>query len=325
MQISVVIPTYNRVFDLRECLNSLLEQTCFPFEVLVIDNSNKYAQEISAVIEEFSHTFSNRGVTLSYIYNNKGNSLTIAKNMGIENTSGELVSFLDDDVVLDRDYYTQILKVFKDEPFALGIEGRVSSTQKQAKFISFFVQLLGKLFRLGFREKDRCRVLSSLGVTYSWGDKVINCQWLSGASVFKRNIFSEFKYDESLKKYSDGEDLDFSYQIYKEYPDALFLAPRAIYLHKTSSAARASSKERIYMKEIYYLYLFYKFMEQSFINKLMYLWARFGEVIFKTISIITLRVRPQEFIYLIGAYGFCLRHLREIKNKDLDFFNKSLR
>jgi len=40
MQFSVIIPTYNREKDLDECLNSILKQTLFPSEIIIIDDGN---------------------------------------------------------------------------------------------------------------------------------------------------------------------------------------------------------------------------------------------------------------------------------------------
>jgi len=166
--------------------------------------------------------------------------------------------------------------------------------------------------------------LPSLGVTYPEDSKIINCQWVSGASVFKRELFKEFSCDENLKKYSDGEDLDFSYRIFKKYPQSLFFTPYAKYIHKESSAGRASDKERIYMREVHYLYLFYKLTTPIFRKRLIYVWSRIGEAIFKIISLLAFRASPKQIIHLIGAYIFCLRHLREIKAGNLTFFSQTL-
>ena len=217
------------------------------------------------------------------------------------------------------------MRVFKDKPKALGVEGKVifSTAGKRIRF--FVAQLLGRLFSLGFVEKNRCRVLPSLGVTYTSEDKIVNCQWISGPSAFKRDVFNEFRYDENLKKYSDGEDIDMSYRIFKKYPYSLFIAPEAKYIHKVSPAGRISGREKIRMKEIYRLYIFYKVMEQTFKHKLIYLWSRIGEIIFKIISVLAGRAKSKEIIYLIGAYALCIKHLAEIKKGDLQFFNQTLK
>jgi len=60
--------------------------------------------------------------------------------------------------------------------------------------------------------------------------------------------------------------------------------------------------------------------------KLIYFWSRaIGEIILKIISVIAMKAKLLEILYLIKAQFFCLKHLEEIKKGDLDFFNKTLR
>ncbi len=318
MRMSVVISTYNRPKDLNDCLDSIMAQNYLPVEVLVINNGTGIQTE--NLIKEKECNFKKKEVILKYIKNNKENSLTVAKNIGIENSTGEIVSFLDDDVILLENYYQEAAKFFKENPKALGMMGRTTSNLKDKNKFKFLIaQILGRLLYLGFNEKNKCRVLPSLGVTFSLEDKIINCQWLSGASMYKREIFKDFRYDEELKKYSWGEDADFSYRVFKKYPKSLFLNPKVRYIHNLSLTGRIPKKEISYMEEVYYLYLFYKIIPQTFLNKIIYIWGRFGRIIFRL-----LKMQFREIIFSFMAYFFCLKHLKQIKKGDLDFFNKTL-
>ncbi|OGZ18934.1 MAG: hypothetical protein A2175_02270 [Candidatus Nealsonbacteria bacterium RBG_13_42_11] len=318
MKISVVVPTYNRSKDLNDCLDSIISQEYLPVEVLVIDSGKDIQTE--NLIKEKESNFKKKGVILKYIKNNKENSLTVARNMGIENSTGEIVSFLDDDIVLIKDYYKETVKFFEENPKAFGMTGRTTSDLKgENKFKFFVAQILGRLFFLGFNEKNKWRVLPSLGVTSSLDNKIINCQWLSGASVYKKEIFKDFRYDEKLKKYSWGEDTDFSHRVFKKYPQSLFLNPKVRYIHNLSVTGRIPRKEISYMEEVYCLYLFYKIIPQTFLNRIIYIWGRLGRIIFKII-----KLQFREIIFSFMAYFICLKHLKEIKNGDLDFFNKTL-
>jgi len=325
MQISVIIPVYNRVEDLGKCLESILRQTVLPKEVIIIDNSDQNRNRIKKMVEGLIPSFDKKNIRLIYLHNKRENSSTIARNIGVQHSSGNIISFLDDDVTLGEKYYEEIIKVFKDKPNALGVEGKVIFATEGKRIRFFIAQLLGRLFSLGFVEKNRCRILPSLSATYTSENKIINCQWISGASAFKKEVFKEFKYDENLKKYSDGEDIDISYRIFKKYPHSLFIAPGAKYIHKVSPVGRISGREKIRMKEIYRLYIFHKVIEQTFKNETIYLWSRIGEIIFKIISVLTFRAKFKEIIYLVEAYALCIKHLAEIKKGDLQFFNQTLK
>ena len=324
MEISTIIPTYNRPEDLKECLGSIFLQKFLPKEVIIVDNSDKDKDKIEKIIKNLKPSFAKKKVDLKYIRNEKENSLTVAKNIGIKYASGEIMSFLDDDVTIDEKYYEEIIKIYKQFPEALGVEGQLAYEEEGGiKFI--FLQILGKLFYLGFKEKNKCKLLPSLGVVYSTGDKIINCEWLSGASTFKKNILEKIKPDENLKKYSDNEDLDLSYRMFKKHPNSLFISPKARYWHKLSKQGRLMKGDLICMSEIYRLYLFYKLIDQNLKNKLIYFWSRIiGGMIFKIISVLNLKSSPSEVISLIKAYFLCLKHIEEIKNGDLNFFNEKL-
>ena len=86
MQISVVIPTYNRYGLLKRAVHSVFSQTYPPTEVIVIDDGSDDAT--SQIQQDFS--------TLKYIFqSNKG--VSSARNLGIINASSDWIAFLDSD------------------------------------------------------------------------------------------------------------------------------------------------------------------------------------------------------------------------------------
>jgi len=326
MDISVIIPTYNRALDLEECLRSILTQTVPPSEVLVVDNSDSGAGEIRRAVERVGTQFSATAIALRYVRNPRENSLTVAKNLGIDLSGGAVVSFLDDDVVLDPRYYEAILDVYQTHPHALGVEGAVVAGRPRNPIAFGLEQALGRIFFLGFREDARCRVLPSLAVTYPLRDELVTCEWLSGAATYRRRIFTEFRPDEKLRKYADNEDIDLSHRIFRKYPGTLFFTPGAKYAHKGSVRARVTGRERVYMQEVYRLYLLYRHVDVTPGNVLIYLWSRVGRMVY-LLGRATVRLSGtdlREAGSLLGAWGLCLRHRRAIRDGDLDFFDRYL-
>jgi len=327
MQVSVVIPTYRRVEDLDKCLDSIVAQTKVPKEVLVIDNGRD--DRTKDLVERRKREFERKRVALNYIRNDSENSLTVAKNIGVKCSLGDVISFLDDDLILDSNYYREITEVYKEMPKALGVEGYNYSVKKnevRANLGSIFVRLFQA--QTSFLEEKRCRVLPSLCVTYPRPsiNEIISCEWLSGASTFRRSILQEIKADENLKKYAWNEDLDLSYRIFKKYPDSLFLTPNARYWHEESRKARLTEKDLIHMAAVYDLYLFYKNIDQNLKSKLIYLWSRIGRIALKVLLLILNRSEsnPIEIEYMIKAHFYCMKHMKEIKKGDLRFFNETL-
>lgn len=320
MKVSVVIPTFHRPRDLGTCLDSILAQTLLPWEVLVVDNGADAASE--ALIYQRQRSFAATSIQLRYLLNARQNSLTAARNLGVKQTTGEIVMFLDDDVILDSDYVREIVRVYDLEPNALGVQGFLVHEPRPMRDFFF------RLFYWNYLERNKCRVLPSITATYPLElDRARPCECLSGANhSFRRTVFNEFQYDERLIKYSDGEDLELTYRVFSRYPGSLFITPSAKLVHNTSMQARASGKELVYMREVYGLYLFFKLFSPTLKNKLKYVWSRVGRLAFSLTRLVLGRPSGSmvELQYLVGAYCLCLRHAVEIKYGELAFFNETL-
>jgi glycosyltransferase involved in cell wall biosynthesis len=326
MQVSVVIPTYYRRKDVDRCLDSIVVQTTLPKEVIVVDDSEN--DEVKNLIEQKKEKFKQKGIDLRYIRNKRERGLTIARNIGVENATGDVILFLDSDVILDKEYIREILKVYKEKPNTLGVQGLICTDRKAKRKLSKFIEAFNKVFYIQLDEKNKFRLLPSLGVSFpSVVDEIINCEWLSGANQsYRREILKEFRWDENLKRYSQGEDLDLPYRIFKKYPDSLFMTPHAKLVHNEAEEGRPQKRELIYMDIIYLTYLFYKNIDQNLKNKLIYIWSWIGRTMFGIVSsILNPSKKFLEAKYQIEALFYCMKHMREIKEGNLEFFNRTLR
>ena len=91
--VSVIIPTYNRINDLIECLNSIIKQTITPKEVIFIDDSDD--DQVRDFVQDRFHEFACKGIDLRYIKNSREKSSAIARNIGIGLAKGDFLLFLD--------------------------------------------------------------------------------------------------------------------------------------------------------------------------------------------------------------------------------------
>ena len=313
LTVSIVIPTYHRPKDLATCLDAILRQSVLPLEVIVVDNdAGKSAQD---AVCQYEARYSARRIALRYEASQK-NSSPFARNLGVKLSRGDIVVFLDDDVILEEDYLNEILKVYEAKPTALGVQGYVSGPAKPRSW--------RRVFFLYHVELGMCRVLPSVQVIYPLKPgTVIPCEFLIGCNAsYRRSILVEFPGDENLIKYSYGEDVDQSYRIYKSYPDALWMTPFAQCIHGVSMAGRAISRERAYMVEVYGLYLFYKLFPHTPKNLAIYWWSVFGRIMEKAKH--PSHKNCTELRHQLGALSFCLRHLGELRAGNLDFFNRTL-
>lgn len=90
MNISVIIPTYNRADFIIDTINSVLNQTYQPKEIIVVDDgSTDDTQNI------LSKLFKTNPIVKYIKQSNKG--VSNARNVGIKNSSYEWIAFLDSD------------------------------------------------------------------------------------------------------------------------------------------------------------------------------------------------------------------------------------
>jgi glycosyltransferase involved in cell wall biosynthesis len=209
LRISTIVPTYNRPQALECCLRSILLQTLPPAEVIVVESGP--FNTAKQIVDRYMDHFKQRGVRLKYLRNLEG-SLTLAKDIGIQNATFELISFLDDDMVIHKDYYKAIMEVYKKVPYALGVMGKNIMVSKE-KPIRKIVEAYQKVFWIRINYDSKFRVLPSLGNTYSDREGIIESEWLSGCATFKKEVLLKIRPDKNLKKYSWNEDIDLSYRI----------------------------------------------------------------------------------------------------------------
>lgn len=106
IEISVIIPTYNRKNRLKKALQSALAQTGVVFEVIVIDDGS--TDDTESMIASYFPSVN------YYKFENQGPAA--ARNRGIEKARGKWVAFLDsDDEWLENKLFTQ-LEFLKQNP-----------------------------------------------------------------------------------------------------------------------------------------------------------------------------------------------------------------
>lgn len=117
--ISVVIPTYNRKNDLIKCLGAI-QNIDYPyknFEVIIIDDGSMDRTE------EFMKSFVKKQKNIKY-FKQKNSGPAKARNLGIKKSRGEIVFFVDDDVLVPKDLIKKSLIWYKSEKVG-GVGGLV--------------------------------------------------------------------------------------------------------------------------------------------------------------------------------------------------------
>ncbi|MCL7764216.1 glycosyltransferase [Polaribacter sp. Z014] len=231
MKFSLIICTYMRPEAILKLLKSVEEQELYPDEILIIDGSTD--DKTTLVLEQ--NTFKN----LRYFKvedNNRG--LTKQRNFGISKVSKnvEVVCFLDDDTLLDKKYFINLVNVFESDNKITGVGGIAINENKwkknkvnyyhPKKYISidgFHVKLGQRhVFRnyLGLGSDQLPGIMpefsNGLSCGYPLTGKCYQVDLLIGMSMsFRKKVVDEIKFSTYFEGYGLYEDADFSLRALK--------------------------------------------------------------------------------------------------------------
>lgn len=89
--ISIIIPNYNRGHLLKDVLDSVINQTYQPLEIIVVDD--KSTDDSIAIIQRLQETISN----LILIQQETNSGANACRNLGVSRANGTFIAFLDSD------------------------------------------------------------------------------------------------------------------------------------------------------------------------------------------------------------------------------------
>lgn len=228
MKISIIIPNYNGLNFLNNCIYSLQNQSYKDFEIIVVDNNSE-----DGSCEYLSKNYSK--IILIKLDKNYGFSKAV--NEGIKSSTSKYIVLLNNDTEVDS-YW---------------LENLVSFVEKNEKIFS----VCSKMIR--YHEKDRLDDAGDeytiLGWAYKRGDGFYINQYdkaqqvfssCAGAAIYRKSILEEIGYfDEDFFAYM--EDVDISYRA-KIYGYKNIYCPEAVVYHigsATSGSKYNSFKVRL--------------------------------------------------------------------------------
>ncbi len=274
MTVSIVIGTRDRPESLKRCLESLVKQTRLPDEVILVDDGRLAPAPLLELLRQ-------AGVSAHYINKAHDPGLTKSRNLGIRQSTGEIVMFLDDDVELAPTYIGAVTQVYGSHPEAAGVGGRLVDP-----LLSWRKQFMLRLFLLD-SAREGAVLPNGVGVLVRRISKVTEVEWLSGCNMsFRRWVFEHVMFDEKFAGNGWGDDRDFSYSVSRRFP--LLCAPDAELRHHEEPKGRAG-EEQFGVTEITYVNRFFvKHMPRRPRN-IAALWWSFAGIAFK--NVLTGRIR----------------------------------
>jgi len=205
MNLSIIVPVYNRPDEVDELLASLCSQTIRDFEVVIVEDGSQ--NPCKDVCDKYA------GILDLHYYAKENSGPGQSRNYGVERASGEWVIILDSDVVLPEGFLSAIECELQGKPVVAfgGPDAAHPSFTPIQKAISYSMT---SFFTTGGIRGGKAKLDKFYPRSFNMGIRRDVYQQLGG--------FSKMRF---------GEDIDFSYRIVEAgYQPRLF--PDAWVWHK---------------------------------------------------------------------------------------------
>lgn len=131
MQLSIVVPVYNGGAQLERCLEALLASACQAYEIILVDDCST---------DGSAAAWSARGVRVLRLASRRGPAA--ARNHGASRARGQVILFVDADVVVQRDTLARVIAFFREQPGVAALFGSYDDAPAASNFVSQYKNLL---------------------------------------------------------------------------------------------------------------------------------------------------------------------------------------
>ncbi|MCH4821568.1 glycosyltransferase [Gramella lutea] len=222
---SLVVCTFERADSLKRLLESVEVQSHYPDEIIIVDGS--IGSETKEMLE--NRKFPN----LQYFQvEDKDRGLTRQRNFGITNSGNvDVICFLDDDIVLGREYFRELIKTYLEKQDAIAVGGWIKDETQWRKVSETYTlsadefEMDEYIRKLGQRNylRKRLGLLSdhppgympefSHGLSTSFlppSGKSYKVEFfMGGVGSYKKELFQQIGFSAYFEGYGLYEDMDF--------------------------------------------------------------------------------------------------------------------
>lgn len=235
--VSLIIPNYNGAEYLRKYMRSVLDTNYPNLEIIFVDDGST-DDSIKVVKEMFSSDSK-----LRTIRHHRNLGLAYARNTGIREAKGPIIAFLDNDIEVDPNWLTELVKVLESDK-SIGVA-------------------MSKTFDMNDRNRIQCAgqlILPYIGWTISRGygeidngkfDKVEDVYACLNAVAIKREVLEKIGLIDTKMTFL-WEDIDFEWRVWLSgYKEVLVPTSKVWHLvkpfQKRDSAYRWTSYEKDFL------------------------------------------------------------------------------
>ena len=233
--VSIVIPHWNNVDVLSECLESISNTNFENFETIVVDNAST-DNSVASVRSNYPN--------VKLIENDKNYGYAGGCNIGAEAASGDFLIFLNNDTVQEKDWISNLIKTINSDDKIAAVQPKILNYYDRNVFdyaggsgghmdIYCFPFARGRIF--SFQENDEGQ--------YNNKEK---CFWSSGTCfMVRRELFQKAGgFDESF--FAHMEEIDLCWRLYAMGFE-VWVEPDSVVYHKNALTLPMHSHKKYYL------------------------------------------------------------------------------
>lgn len=263
---TIIIPNYNGIKFLPDCIASLQKQTVGEFEILIVDNGSSDGS--TGWIKKSAEA--DRRIRLISLPENKGFAGGV--NEGLRAADSEYILLLNNDTIAEPDFVEQLEKSISrsDDIFAVSAQMIKASDHTLIDSAGDGITWLGWAYQRGIDEKREL---------YQTGKNIFSA--CAGAAIYRKKIMNEIGFFDEMH-FAYLEDIDLSWRArlagYK-----IIYSPEAKVYHlgsATSGSKYNSFKVRLSSRNNIYLHYKNQPLLQLIINFIPLLLGILGKAVF---------------------------------------------
>lgn len=217
-KISVIVPVYNTAEYLPECIESLLNQTRIPDEIILVDDGS--IDDSAEICNRYDENYS-----FIRAIHKKNGGLGFARNTGMNAASGDYICFLDSDDRLENDCLEKLANYSESGEYDV-IKGGLIRFTNAGEFVSQR-EYSGVLKFIGRDENIDClrRMLGSLPNKHDSVEMGVT------SALYKKAIIDQHNLSFPSEREFISEDLVFNIDYY-QYATSTILIPYSGYQYR---------------------------------------------------------------------------------------------
>ena len=218
--VSIIVPVYNCEKYVEECIKSLLCQTYFEIEVILVDDGS--ADDSLKICREYEKQDSRIKV-----FTQKNQGVSSARNVGIQMATGKYLSFVDADDYVEEDFIKSLIDIIPANGISICGYKRQEEEEIKCEYIVSEEMDVAALYRYIFTRND---ILSGC------------CN-----KLFLRQVIA----DKNLhfnRELAVGEDMLFLAEYLKCVHDSFGYFPKATYIYRKN---KKSALQSTYFNQVF--------------------------------------------------------------------------